>query len=196
MKPFNRRQLLGLGGLAALGALVPGRVRALPGLLETILEYGHGIEESEWVPPPKSGVRFGMVIDLGKCIGCRYCMQGCPYQARRYNWYKPEVPAERVNPLVPVRPHGVVEKCTFCVHRTRLGKTTRCVEACPNKVRTFGNLNDPNSEVSKLIRTERSFRLKEGLNTGPQIWYLTAHGEKSMRWYKALPPPTDIRGIR
>jgi molybdopterin-containing oxidoreductase family iron-sulfur binding subunit len=136
-----------------------------------------------------------VMVDYTKCIGCRYCMTACPYNARRFNWWEPHVPPERINPLVPVRSHGVVEKCTFCVHRTRLGGTTKCVEVCPNKARTFGNLNDPDSAVSKLIETEVNFRLKEGLNTGPQIWYLTRQKRKPMRWFKPLPPPQNVRGI-
>jgi molybdopterin-containing oxidoreductase family iron-sulfur binding subunit len=137
-----------------------------------------------------------VMIDYDKCIGCRYCMVACPYQARRFNWFHPEVPYKDRNPLVPMREEGVVEKCTFCVHRTRKGKTTRCVEACPNKARTFGNLNDPDSEVSKLIKSERWFRLKDELNTGCNIYYLTRRSEKRMRWYKPLPPPQNIRGLK
>ncbi len=138
-----------------------------------------------------------VLIDYEKCIGCRYCMTACPYNARRFNWWEPpEIPPERRNPLVPMRRHGVVEKCTFCVQRTRRGKTTRCVEACPNKARTFGNFDDPDSEVSKLVESERNFRLKEGLNTQPRIWYLTKPKEKRMRWYRPLPPPENIRGVK
>jgi molybdopterin-containing oxidoreductase family iron-sulfur binding subunit len=136
------------------------------------------------------------MINYKKCIGCRYCMTACPYQARRFNWWEPEIPPERRNPLVPMREEGVVEKCTFCVHRTRRGRTTRCVEACPNKARIFGNLNDPDSKVSRLIASERNFRLKDDLNTNPRIWYLTRHREKKMVWYKPLPPPKGIRGLR
>ncbi len=139
-----------------------------------------------------------VMINYDKCIGCRYCMVACPYQARRFNWFHPEVPYKDRNPLVPMREEGVVEKCTFCVHRTRTGKgkTTRCVEACPNKARTFGNLNDPDSEVSRLIKSERWWRLKDELNTGCNIYYLTRHSKKRMRWYKPLPPPQNIRGLR
>jgi molybdopterin-containing oxidoreductase family iron-sulfur binding subunit len=137
-----------------------------------------------------------VMINYKKCIGCRYCMTACPYQARRFNWWEPEIPLERRNPLVPMREEGVVEKCTFCVHRTRKGKFTRCVEACPLKARIFGNLNDPDSKVSRLIASERNFRLKEELNTAPRIWYLTRLSEKKMRWYKPLPPPKGIRGLR
>ena len=137
-----------------------------------------------------------VMVNYKKCIGCRYCMTACPYQARRFNWWEPEIPPERRNPLVPMREEGVVEKCTFCLHRTRRGRTTRCVEACPNKARIFGNLNDPDSKVSRLIAAERNFRLKEDLNTNPRIWYLTRHREKKMVWYKPLPPPKGIRGLR
>jgi molybdopterin-containing oxidoreductase family iron-sulfur binding subunit len=70
------------------------------------------------------------------------------------------------------------------------------VEACPNKARTFGNFNDPDSEVSRLIASERNFRLKEDLNTNPRIWYLTRPKDKHMVWYKPLPPPKGIRGLR
>ncbi len=136
-----------------------------------------------------------VIIDYDKCIGCRYCMTACPYGARRFNWWEPHVPKDKINPLVPMRRHGVVEKCTFCVHRTRRGKFTRCVEVCPNKARTFGNFADPDSKVRKLIENERNFRLKEVLNTGPRIWYLTKPKKKNMQWYRPLPPPSDIRGI-
>jgi molybdopterin-containing oxidoreductase family iron-sulfur binding subunit len=136
-----------------------------------------------------------VLIDYDKCIGCRNCMTACPYGARRFNWWEPHVPRDRINPLVPMRRHGVVEKCTFCVHRTRRGKFTRCVEACPNKARTFGNFNDPDSKVRKLVESERNFRLKEVLNTGPRIWYLTKPKEKNMQWYRPLPPFKNIRGI-
>lgn len=136
-----------------------------------------------------------VLIDYDKCIGCRYCMTACPYHARRFNWWEPKVPPDRINPLVPIRRHGVVEKCTFCVHRTRRGETTRCVEACPNKARTFGNFKDPDSEVSKLIESERNFRLKVPLNTEPRIWYLTKPKKKRMKWYLPLPPFENVRGM-
>lgn len=137
-----------------------------------------------------------VMIDYTKCFGCRYCMVACPYQARRFNWWTPVVSPDRINPLVPLRPHGVVEKCTFCVHRTRKGLTTRCVEVCPNKARTFGNLNDPDSEVSKILATQPSFRLKERLNTEPHIYYLNFTKRKPMRWFQPLPPPRNIRGMK
>jgi molybdopterin-containing oxidoreductase family iron-sulfur binding subunit len=114
-----------------------------------------------------------VLMDYDRCIGCRLCVVACPYSARRFNWFKPEVPPEETNPLVPVRPLGVVEKCTFCVHRVRQGKLPRCVEVCPVRARHFGNLNDPESEVSKLLEANLSFRLLEEVNTSPSTWYIT-----------------------
>jgi Fe-S-cluster-containing dehydrogenase component len=114
-----------------------------------------------------------VVIDYDKCIACRNCMITCPYYARHFNWVEPEVPKNEVNPKVPLEEKaGVVEKCTFCVQRTRKGMTTACTEACPVGARKFGDLNDPNSDVSILLKTRRAFRLKEELGTEPVIWYV------------------------
>jgi molybdopterin-containing oxidoreductase family iron-sulfur binding subunit len=114
-----------------------------------------------------------VVIDYKKCIACRNCMITCPYSARHFNWIEPHVPKNEINPKVPLEDKaGVVEKCTFCIQRTRNGLTTRCVEACPVGARKFGDLNDPDSEVSEILRTRRSFRLKEELGTEPAIWYV------------------------
>lgn len=114
-----------------------------------------------------------VVIDYNKCIACRNCMITCPYGARHFNWLEPEVPEAEVNPAVPYHEkEAVVEKCTFCIHRTRKGNTTACTAACPVGARKFGDLNDPDSEVSVLLRTRRVFRLKEELGTEPVIWYV------------------------
>ncbi len=114
-----------------------------------------------------------VLMDYDRCVGCRLCVVACPYSSRRFNWWKPEVPDDRVNPLVPVRSVGVVEKCTFCVHRVRRGELPRCVVACPVRARHFGNLNDPESQVSKVLKSTLSFRLLEEVNTEPSIWYIT-----------------------
>ncbi len=114
-----------------------------------------------------------VLMDYDKCIGCRLCVVACPYNARRFNWWQGDVAPEDTNALVPTRPMGVVEKCTFCVHRTRRGKLPRCVEVCPVRARHFGNLNDPESEVSKILQSNMSFRLLEELSTNPRIWYIT-----------------------
>ncbi len=114
-----------------------------------------------------------VLMDYQKCVGCRFCVVACPYNARRFNWVKPQLNEGVINPQVPVRPIGVVEKCTFCVHRTRDGRLPKCVDVCPVGARHFGNLLDPQSEVSKLLKAEKSFRLLEELNTGPHIYYIT-----------------------
>ncbi|MDZ4169222.1 MAG: 4Fe-4S dicluster domain-containing protein [Coriobacteriia bacterium] len=114
-----------------------------------------------------------VVIDYEKCIACRNCMVTCPYDARHFNWVEPEVPKAEVNPKVPLEEKaGVVEKCTFCIQRTRNGQTTVCTEACPVGARKFGDLNDPESEVSILLKTRRVWRLKEEFGTEPMIWYV------------------------
>ena len=114
-----------------------------------------------------------VVVDYDKCICCKNCLVTCPYEARHVNWVAPQVPENEVNPKVPLEEKaGVVEKCTFCIHRTRQGMTTKCTEACPVGARKFGDLNDPESDVSILLATRRAFRLKEELGNSPRIWYV------------------------
>jgi len=101
--------------------------------------------EATWKEP--DGI---VAIDYDWCIGCRYCMAACPYEARRFNFTAPKVPAAQLNPNQGylsnrVRPRGVVEKCHFCLHRTRNGAMPACLEACPTGARAFGDLNDPES---------------------------------------------------
>ena len=117
-----------------------------------------------------------VVVDYDWCIGCRYCMAACPYWARRFNWGKPEVPPEEVNPVQHYlgnrgRKKGVVEKCTFCIQRSRAGRLPACVEACPTGARVFGNLLDPDSEIRWVLEHKQVFRLKEDLGTEPRFWY-------------------------
>jgi molybdopterin-containing oxidoreductase family iron-sulfur binding subunit len=118
------------------------------------------------------------VIDYDWCIGCRYCMAACPYWARRFNWSEPEVPLEELNTNQHylgnrARKAGVVEKCTFCIHRSRQGRLPACVEACPTGARVFGNLLDPESEIRWVLANKKVFRLKEDLMTEPRFWYFT-----------------------
>jgi molybdopterin-containing oxidoreductase family iron-sulfur binding subunit len=120
-----------------------------------------------------------VVVDYDWCIGCRYCMAACPYGARHFNWGKPAVPKDKLNTKTHVlgnrpRPQGVVEKCTFCIQRTRNGRYPACVEVCPAGARKFGNLLDPDSEIRYIIEHKRVLVLKEELNTLPKFFYFYA----------------------
>ncbi len=117
-----------------------------------------------------------VVVDYDWCIGCRYCEAACPYHARRFNWTKPQIPADEINPEQAylsnrIRPQGVMEKCTFCLHRTRKGRLPACLEACPTGARVFGNLADPDSEIRWVLENKRVFVLKEDLGTQPRFFY-------------------------
>jgi molybdopterin-containing oxidoreductase family iron-sulfur binding subunit len=117
------------------------------------------------------------VIDYDWCIGCRYCEAACPYFARRFNWTKPSIPKERINPEMSYlgnrpRRQGVMEKCHFCIQRTRQGKYPACLEVCPAGARKFGNALDPESEVAYILKNKRVFiQLKEELGTSPRFFY-------------------------
>ncbi len=120
-----------------------------------------------------------VVIDYNWCIGCRYCEAACPYHARRFNFAKPQIPAEDINPdmaYLSNRPRymGVMEKCTFCLQRTRVGRYPACAEVCPTGARKFGNLRDPDSEIRRIIENERVYVLKEHLGTIPKFYYIFA----------------------
>jgi len=117
-----------------------------------------------------------VVIDYDWCIGCRYCMAACPYGARHFNWSEPAIPKAALNTHTHYlgnrpRPKGVVEKCTFCIQRTRNGRYPACVEICPVGARKFGNLMDPESEISLILDQKRVFVLKAELNTQPKFYY-------------------------
>jgi phenylacetyl-CoA:acceptor oxidoreductase subunit 1 len=131
-----------------------------------------------------------VMMDYERCIGCRYCEIACPYGARAFNWTEftdvnPAVP-EWGNPEVPRRPRGVAEKCSFCYHRIDRGlslglvpgldpdATPACVVACPVQARSFGDLNDPESNVNQLLATNIHYRLREDMGTNPRVYYLPA----------------------
>ncbi len=129
--------------------------------------------DATWMEP--DGI---VVVDYDWCIGCRYCMTACPYWARHFNWTDPEIPADEMNADTHYlgnrpRPRGVVEKCTFCIHRTRKGRQPACMEACPTGARIFGNLLDPDSEIRYVLANKQVFRLKEDLGTEPKFWYFS-----------------------
>ncbi len=117
------------------------------------------------------------VIDYDWCIGCRYCEAACPYWARRFNFTKPGIPKDRINPDMAYlgnrpRKQGVMEKCHFCIQRTRAGRYPACLEVCPTGARKFGNALDPNSEVAYILKNKRVFiQLKEELGTSPRFFY-------------------------
>ncbi len=155
----------------------------------------------------------GLVLtDYKRCIGCRYCEVACPYSVNYFNWKKPErnqyydwesdegknvygsgsvrdhigdatVPYQNpdhkklygkdkrlVSGYAPYK--GVMGKCTFCVHRLDKGLLPACVANCPVNVLHFGDLDDPNSEVSKLIAEKKWFRLLEEMGTHPRVYFL------------------------
>lgn len=117
-----------------------------------------------------------VVVDYDWCIGCRYCMAACPYWGRRFNWNDPEVPSSEITRRQHylgnrMRSRGVMEKCTFCIQRSREGRNTACVEACPTGSRVFGNLLDPDSEIRFVLAHKKVFRMKEELGTEPKFWY-------------------------
>lgn len=104
----------------------------------------------------------GVVLtDYDRCIGCKYCIIACPYDARF------------IHPI-----HKVSDKCTFCDHRIEIGLKPACVDICPVNARIFGDLNDPNSEISKLLISNPVKVLREEMGTRPKVYYIN--------------PPTDI----
>jgi Fe-S-cluster-containing dehydrogenase component len=117
-----------------------------------------------------------VVVDYNWCIGCRYCEAACPYYARRFNFAEPKIPAGEANPEMAylgnrIRPMGVMEKCTFCLRRTRQGMYPACVEVCPVGARQFGNVLDPNSQVRYILENKRVYILKNDLGTHPRFYY-------------------------
>ncbi len=127
--------------------------------------------EATWKEP--DGI---VVIDYDWCIGCRCCIAACPYGARHFNWGKPVIPKDELNPVTEYlgnrpRQRGVVEKCSFCIQRVRKGLYPKCVEVCPVGARKFGNLLDPESEIRYIIENKRVYILKEELNTQPKFFY-------------------------
>lgn len=139
-------------------------------------------------------------IAYNRCIGTKYCMNNCPYKVRRFNWFRyaqnekfdynmnSDLGRMVLNPDVTVRERGVVEKCSFCIQRIQEGKlkakreqrplkdgeiTPACADSCPSNALVFGDVNDPNSRVAKLIQDPRNYHLLEELHTLPTVGYLT-----------------------
>ncbi len=129
-----------------------------------------------------------ILVDHNRCIGCRYCMAACPYDARSFNWSEPaHTPEELAHPYSPDAPwphrNGVVEKCMFCAHYSEMGKLPACVEACTKEMGNgaiyFGDLREDTVSngvetipLAKTLREKGGFRLKDELGTRPRVWYL------------------------
>jgi molybdopterin-containing oxidoreductase family iron-sulfur binding subunit len=127
-----------------------------------------------------------------RCVGTRYCANNCPYKVRHFNWFQyprgDEIARMVLNPDVTVRDRGVMEKCTFCVQRIQLAKIeaknegralrdgdvkSACQQSCPADAIIFGDVNDPNSEVSRKMKDPRTYRVLEELGVRPSIGYMT-----------------------
>ncbi len=139
-------------------------------------------------------------MTYNRCIGTKYCGNNCPYKVRRFNWFRYNdndkfdfhfnnpLGKMVINPDVTVRTRGVMEKCSFCVQRIQEGKLkakrdgkttsevvveTACQRACPANAIVFGDLHNPNSEISKLYKNERGFRVLDEINVQSSITYMT-----------------------
>ncbi len=132
-----------------------------------------------------------VLIDHELCIGCRFCMAACPYDARSFNWSEPENPPgatfAKYSPEFPV-PHrkGTVDKCMFCAHNAMNGQLPACASACSMSAIWFGDLKADIAtngletvQLSWLLSERNAYRLKEELGTSPRVWYLPGHGEHS-----------------
>jgi len=122
-----------------------------------------------------------VMMDWHRCIGCRYCVVACPYGSRSFNWTDPRTHLKEINPDFPTRMKGVVEKCTFCEERLAKRQMPACVEACANHFADrpdmtpalhFGDLDDSDSEVRKILSANFSVRRKPGLGTEPEVYYI------------------------
>lgn len=137
-----------------------------------------------------------VLVDYERCIGCRYCITACPYEVRQFNWSAPKTPVvgwdgaygygypdeyRQNGHLVyaPVRPEGVVEKCTFCAQRTAVGEKPACCISCPADARIFGDIEDPDSDVSTYLQKaadggREPYVIGASHGTNPKVYYLAS----------------------
>jgi Fe-S-cluster-containing dehydrogenase component len=124
-----------------------------------------------------------VMMDYHRCIGCRFCLAGCPFGARSMNWSDPRQyfkDGKFPNPDYPTRTRGVVEKCNFCAERLAVGQIPACVEACRQAAKKtdtepvlyFGDVEDESSEVREIISKHYTVRRKSYLGTMPQVYYM------------------------
>jgi molybdopterin-containing oxidoreductase family iron-sulfur binding subunit len=113
-----------------------------------------------------------VMMDFHRCIGCRYCMAGCPYGSRSFNWKDPRPFIKKVNLEFPTRTKGVVEKCNFCEERLSRGLIPACVEACKEKALIFGDLKNPDSEVRRALQNRTIYQRQPELGTKPKVYYI------------------------
>lgn len=118
-----------------------------------------------------------VIMDYHRCIGCRFCMAGCPYGARSLNFSDPRPYLGDPNPDYPTRSKGVVEKCMLCSERIDEGQVPLCVELSEGAI-VFGDLTDPDSPVRKALAGSFSIRRRVELGTGPSVYYLMKGGEE------------------
>jgi molybdopterin-containing oxidoreductase family iron-sulfur binding subunit len=121
------------------------------------------------------------MMDMHRCIGCRYCIAACPYGARSFNWRDPRpfIAEGDLNPTYPTRTKGVVEKCNFCAERLRAGQMPACVEAvnelaksepAAEKAIVFGEFSQP--DVRQALKENHTIRRRPGLGTEPNVFYI------------------------
>ncbi|MHC4180431.1 MAG: sulfate reduction electron transfer complex DsrMKJOP subunit DsrO [Planctomycetota bacterium] len=121
-----------------------------------------------------------VMMDYHRCIGCRFCMAGCPYGARSMNWRDPRPFLKEINAKFPTRNRGVVEKCNFCAERLAIGQIPACVEECGRVTKKeglkpvlhFGDMENSDSDTRELVRLHHTIRRKPHLGTMPQVYYI------------------------
>ncbi len=112
-----------------------------------------------------------VMMDFHRCIGCRFCMAACPFGSRSFNFRDPRPFIEKINPDYPTRTRGVVEKCDFCAERLAKGELPACVEISEGVI-TVGDLENPDSEIRKLIDSNFTIKRKQELGTDPSVYYI------------------------